>query len=293
VSLGDRRDRDRDEEGAYLVLYALLAVVFCIMAAIVLDLAALRSGRRADRTAADLAATAGAVELDVTEPASFSGACDAAWGYVLANRTEAQGTITPPDCTGAFPATDSCTAATSARTATGSIGPITVEITHPVPDSSPLMLAEAQGGDIAQSIVPTADGTACERLAVRIVRPRTFLFSQVVGIFSATTDVHSVARPLTTSSSTEVPSVVALERDACGALVTDPGAGALVLGSAAQAGVAVVDSSASGAGCGGAVHAIDAGASGDPAGRLVAVAAGPTSGQLRSFARGQATVANA
>ena len=86
-----------DEHGAYLILYALLAVVFFTFAAIVLDIAALRNGRRADRTTADLAATAGATELSVTDASSVAGACDAAWGYVLANRTEAPGTITAPD----------------------------------------------------------------------------------------------------------------------------------------------------------------------------------------------------
>jgi hypothetical protein len=66
-----------------------------------------------------------------------------------------------------------------------------------------------------------------------------------------------------------------------------------VLGSAAQAGVAVVDSSAGGAGCGGGVHAIDAGVFGDAAGRIVAVAAGPTAGQIRSFGLSGSSFANA
>ena len=203
---------------------------------------------------------------------------------MLANRTETGGApTTPPDCTGAFPTTP-CDP-TTPRTATGSVGPVTVEITHPVPDTSPLMLAEAQGGDVPQAIVPSADGTACERLAVRVVRTRTFLFGRIAGVFAGTTDVHSVARARTATSTTELPAVVATEPTACNALVTDAGGGVLELGSAVQAGIAIVDSSASGCG---AAFAIDAGPGG-----IQALAAGATSPQIRSFALAQSSFASA
>ena len=280
------RRRDRGEDGAYLVLYALLGVAFFTMAAVVLDIAALRQGRRADRTAADLAVTAGVTELEVTDPTSFAGACEAAWGYVLANRTESGGASpTPPDCTGAFPAATPCDPSTP-RTATGAVGPITVEITHPVPDGSPLMLAEAQSGDIAQSVVPSADGTACERLGVRVVRTRTFLFGQIAGVLGGSTDVHSVARALTATSTTEVPSVVALDPAGCNVLTTDTGGGTLQLGNLTQAGVAIVDSAASACG---AAYAIDGGSGGG----IRALAAGATPPEIRSFALSQSTFARA
>lgn len=278
---------ESSEYGAYLVMYALLGVAFFTMAAIVLDIAALRQGRRADRTAADLAVTAGVTELSVNDPTSFAGACEAAWGYVLANRTEDSGAVTPPDCPATFPAV-ACTAAMAARTATATTGQLTIEITHPVPDGSPLMLAEAQGGDVAQPIDPPTDGTSCERLAVRIVRTRAFLFGQVAGVLGGSTDVHSVARALTATSTTEVPAVVALEPTACGALVTDPGAGTLRLGSASQAGIAVVDSSASG--CAAGTYAIDAGG---PAGEISALPAGAATGQIRSYALSQSSFSSA
>ena len=276
--------RGRDEDGAYLVMYALLAVAFFTMAAVVLDIAALRQGRRADRTAADLAVTAGVTELVSNDPFSFAGTCEAAWGYVLANRTQAAGTISAPDCVATFPSAVSCDP-TLARTATGSVGPITVEITHPVPDSSPLMLAEAQAGDIPQTVAPASDGAPCERLAVRIVRSRTFLFGQIAGVLGGSTDVHSVARALSTTSTTEVPAVVVLEPTACNALVTDGLGGNLELGGAGLAGLAVVDSAASW--CGGA-FAIDPGPDG-----IQALAAGPVSPQIRSFALSQSTFASA
>lgn len=280
------RSVGRGEDGAYLVLYALLAVALFTMAAVVLDIAALRQGRRADRTAADLAVTAGVTELEVTDPSSVAGACEAAWGYVLANRTESGGASpTAPDCPGVFPSTGLCDPST-ARTATGSVGPITVEITHPVPDGSPLMLAEAQGGDIAQSIVPTVDGTPCERLGVRVVRSRTFLFGQIAGVVGGRTDVHSVGRALTATSTTEVPSVVALEASACNALFTDTGGGTLQLGGASQAGLAIVDSAASGCG---AAYAIDGGSGAG----IQALAVGTTTPEIRSFALTQPSFASA
>ena len=278
--------RARGEEGAYLVLYALLAVAFFTMAAVVLDIAALRQGRRADRTAADLAVTAGVTELEVNDPSSFAGACEAAWGYVLANRTESGGaTPSAPDCNGVFPSASPCDGST-ARTATGSVGPITVEITHPVPDASPLMLAEAQSGDIAQAIVPASDGTACERLGVRVVRSRVFLFGQIAGVLGGSTDVHSVGRALTATSTTEVPAVVAVEPTGCPTLFTDAGGGTLELGSGTQAGVAIVDSSASTCG---AAFAIDGGS----APGIQALAAGATPPEIRSFALSQSTFARA
>jgi hypothetical protein len=271
------RSRGRGEAGAYLILYALLAVVFFTVAAIVLDIAALRQGRRADRTAADLAVTAGVTEIDTTDPSTFARACEAAWGYVLANKTEAGGAISAPPCNSTFPAADACNALTPARTASATIGPLTIEITHPVPNSSPLMLAEAQGGDVTQSIYAPADGTSCERLGVRIVRTRQFLFAQIAGAVGGTTDVHSVARALTTTSTTEIPGLVALERTGCDAVTTDAAGGHLDVEAAGQGGVILVDSD--GSSCGGSYTIRP-----DASGRIRAVNAGPASGVISSFA---------
>jgi hypothetical protein len=265
------------ESGAFLILYALLAVVFFTVAAIVLDIAALRQGRRADRTTADLAATAGVTEIDTNDPSTFANACEAAWGYVLANKTEANGAISPPPCDATFPATDACTAATPARTATATIGPLTIEITHPVPNGSPLMLAEAQGGDIPQSINPPTDGTSCERLAVRVIRTRAFLFAQIAGAIGGTTDVHSVARALTTTSTTEIPGLVATERTGCDAVTTDPAGGRLDVRAVGQGGVILVDSDGSGCSGGYTIRP-------DATGRIRAVNAGPATGVVSSFA---------
>lgn len=268
--------RAPDEEGAYLVLYALLAVVLFTMAALVLDVAALRQGRRIDRSSVDLAVTAGMVELDPGDPTSFATACRAAWGYVLANRSEAPGAVAPPDCDATFPSAISCSALLGPRTATGVLGPLTVEITHPVPDTSPLMDAEVQGGDISQVVDPLRDGASCERLAVRIVRTRRFLFGGIAGTDSGTTDVHSVARALTTSAP-EIPAVVALERTGCRGLSASPQGGRLDIGAVGQPGVVVVDSDAST--CAGG-FTIDP----ESPSRIEALGFGATPGVISSFA---------
>lgn len=283
--------RSSREDGAYLVLYALLGVAFFTMAAVILDIAALRQGRRVDRTAADLAATAGVAELDPTDASSPAAACSAAWGYVLANRDGVGGALTAPPCTTVFtPST--CTSTTSARTATGTIGAMTVEITHPVPNGSPLMLAEAPTGDRPQATNPVVDGVLCERLAVRIVRSRTFLFGGLMGQAAGSTDVHSVARVLTSSSTTEVPGIVALEPSGCDAVLVDPGGGSLRVGSTTEPGLIAVDSD--GTTCAAPGHTITPGVAGDPADRIQAITTSSgTPGRIRSHALAGASFARA
>ena len=206
----------RDDTGAYMVLYALLAVAIFAVVALVLDIAALRQGRRADRAAADFAATAGAAVMDPLDPSSFAPACQAAWDYVVLNRDDADGAVSPPDCATAFPAA-TCNPASPA-TATGTYGPLTVSITYPVPDGDALMRAELAGGDTAQAIDGTRDGLPCQRIAVRVQRSRTFLFGGITGSDAGTTDVHAVARRVL-QSGPDVPAVVALDPTGCPAVL--------------------------------------------------------------------------
>ena len=271
------------DSGAYLVLYALLGVVLFTMAALVLDIAALRQARRVDRNAADLAVTAGAVELDLGDPASFAAACQAAWGYLVANTSDAPGAVSPPDCGAAFPPATPCSTALGARTASGSLGPMTVEITHPVPDTSPLMYAEVQGGDDPQAVEAATDGVACERLGVRVVRTRQFLFGGLAGAAGGTTDVHSVARART-ASSPEIPGVVALERTGCDGVSSSSAGGRLDIAAVGRPGVVLVDSDASACAGGFAI------APGDP---IRALGFGSDPGLISSFALAGAHFARA
>jgi len=234
-----------------MVLYALLAVALFTMAAVVLDLAALRQGRRSDRAVADLAVTAGATELDPTNASTYAPTCQIVWDYVLENREEAGGAITPPDCNGLFPPV-TCNPA-SAVTAVGTAGPLTVSITYPVPDTDPLMLAEVQGGDLPQAIDSAVDGAPCQRIGVRIERERTFLFGAIAGTSVGRTDVHAVARAEFQAGGV-VPAVVALDPSGCDALAVSAAGGQLQL-DPVDGGLAIVDSDASGCAAGATITA--------------------------------------
>lgn len=231
--------RGQGEQGAYLVLYALLAVSVFTMAALVLDMTSLRQDKRAAGMAADLAVTAGAVLLDPASPSSVASACEQAWAYFRANTSDDTGTLVAPPCSNftTFPACDP----TVARTVSGSAGPYEVEITNPVPEGSPLMRAEAGPGDTAQPSSPL-DGLPCERLAVRIVRTRPLAFAGVVGVESGQIDVHAVARP--TNATLRVPSLVVTDSTGCRTLVSS-GDGELRAGGGGRPGIVFVASSGS------------------------------------------------
>ena len=274
--------RDDRDAGAYMVLYALLAVAIFAVAAVVLDLAALRQGRRADRAAADLAATAAAGVLEVTDPATYSAACQAAWDYVVLNRDDADGTAAPPGCAAAFPAA-ACDPATPA-TATGTFGPLTVSITYPVPAGDLLMLSEVQGGDQPQASDPSVDGSACERVGVRVQRTRTFLFGRLAGVDAGRTDVHAVARNAL-ASTTRAPGIVALEATGCDGLTVSANGVVVRAQGVAAPGYIVADSTASA--CAGFVIDVQA------PGSLLALPSGAQPGIIESRALGAGNVAAA
>lgn len=239
------------DEGAYLMLYAILAVALFSLGAVVLDIAALRQDRAGDRLAADLAATAGASRLDRAVPASAQAACEDAWAYFLDNVADAI-PASGPGCAVAFPPLV-CDDTTPATTATGTAGPYTVEITTPVPDGSPLMAAEAPGGNRAQASDPAIDGHQCERMAVQVVRQRQQPFSAVVGLGARTTTVHSVARSSTAVAAGQVTELVVLDPSACGALRVEGTVDVEVAGTG-QSGDIGVDSD--GTACGGAAEVL-------------------------------------
>ena len=261
------------------MLYALLGVAMITMLALVIDLASLRQDRRADRSMADTAVAAGAIEIDPVDPTTFARACQAAWDYLVANRPDSGGTVSAPDCVNTMPASTPCDTNTATRTTSGTIGTATVEISHPVRNGSPLMLAETQGGDRAQPVLPNVDGTACQRLGVRVVRTRTLAFAAIAGLTSGRTDVHSVGRAVLTTVANPVPGVVVLDQSACQVLTTTNEGGTLQVAGVGQPGYAVVDSD--GSTCSGA-YTIDAG---DPS-LLTALPDGANPGVIASYALG-------
>lgn len=191
-----RRLRLRDDSGAYAILYGLMVVGIVLLAATVVDLSSMREDRRAERLAADAAATAGAVKLNaLAGVADAQAACQEAWRFLKVNLPGAA-EATPSCPAGTFPARFS-TCPTTPGSATAAAGPWQVTISWPVPDDHPLMTdPDISGRDgYQQPIDPEIDGAdPCGRLGVTVARARDFLFAGVGGFAGATTTNSSVAR---------------------------------------------------------------------------------------------------
>jgi hypothetical protein len=203
------RESRRCEDGIFLILWAVLAVGLFGMVAIVIDLGALRADRREQRAAADAAATAAA---HVMVKDGGLNACAVAWQYATTNLAVPPGS---PPC-GSFPA---CTGAD--WSVTGTSGPYTITITHPVLDGDPLLDADAVGPDFAVNLHADADGVACDRVGIQISSSRTPIFARVLGYNSNRTSAHSVARIAPGGPGDEPASLVLLERRECRAVRTD------------------------------------------------------------------------
>lgn len=198
----------RDQGGAVLILVAVGMLAFLMLAALVVDLAALRSDIRADRLAADAATTAGVIDLDPFRGSDAEKACETAWAYVLSNLSDEGAPSSTPNCTMFAASCDSGIA----RTAAGAAGPYRIDIVHPVTDGHSFMAGQALNADL--------DGGPCQRLGVGIERDRDFSFATVAGFSSETTEVSSVARIGTGPGQGELVPLLLLEPIACDALFT-------------------------------------------------------------------------
>jgi hypothetical protein len=228
------RDPSPDRErGAFLVTVAAGMVAFLMIAALVIDLGALRMDRRADNLAADLAVTAGVAALDPFSGSDAEIACQRTWEYSLVNLADEGLPSTIPNC---VPFGAPCDPAL-ARTATGTAGPYTISIVHPIPDAHPYM-----GG---QDINTAIDGSPCQRLGVRITRVRDYAFAAVAGFDSGTTNVISVARLAVGLGQGELVPLLVLEPIACDALFTSGQGKVTVSYFNDTPGILVVDSNAS------------------------------------------------
>ena len=202
----------RDENGAFMVLYALLVVGMFAMAAVVVDLGAMREDKRRSRSVADIAATAAAGRLNTTgTPLSV---CVEGWRYAALNLGLT--TVPASPCAGNF-SSGTCDPLVE-QSASGTIEGRTVTITYPVRDTSPLMEAEVSGGAIEQT-ASAQDGTPCSRVGVAVSNTQDTFFGGVIGIFDQTAATHSVARGISqTDGGENVPVLVVLENTRCIAL---------------------------------------------------------------------------
>jgi hypothetical protein len=199
------------EDGAALLFVAMAMLLILGIAALVVDLGAVRFDLRADRLASDLAATAGAAALDPFDTsAGPQEACGVAKAYALFNLGETAWDI-EPDCT-RIPATCDASTTPPDPSVSGDVGPYHVEIVYPVPDDSPLM-AE-------RSIDTEVDGAPCQRIGVTVTRNRDYTFAKVLGFDEETTEVVSVAKYGAGPGLGEVVPLVLLEPHDCEALYT-------------------------------------------------------------------------
>lgn len=226
-----RGSTGKDDSGAVLVLYAILLTAMLLIGAIVIDLAALRQDRIGSSAVSDLAATAGALDLESSYGGSPFSACVAAWNYFLANTPSAPQS-TPSPC-GVFSTSSTCDE-TVAVTASKVVGPYTVTITTPVPDASPLMEGRSDAA---------IDGAPCGRIGVEISRTRGFLFGPVVGELSGASHARAVAMSFAGTNKGELVSLVLLDPTGCQSLVAKGQAKILVRSFGDKPGIITLDSS--------------------------------------------------
>ena len=196
------------DDGAALVLIAMSMTFFIGMAALAIDLGALRGDIRADRLAADAAVTAGVAAVDPFSGGDAQQACEVAWDYLLLNLDDEGGSVTPPNC--ALLA-GVCIPGV-AIDVPASAGPYSFLITSPVPDGLTLMGS--------QSINTLIDGEPCQRLGVSVERTRDHWFAIVIGSASGSTNVSAVARHAAGSGGGEIVPLLILEPISCDALYT-------------------------------------------------------------------------
>ena len=171
----------RADDGAAIVLVAVSMMLLIGIAALAVDLGALRGDIRADRLAADAAVTAGVAEIDPFSGADGQEACEVAWDYLLLNIEDEGATVTAPNC---VLLAGNC--AGGAIRVPASAGDYSFEIIYPVPDGDLLMGSQA--------INPLFDGVECQRLGVTIKRNRDHWLAPILGSNSNSTTVNAVAR---------------------------------------------------------------------------------------------------
>src|SRR5262245_37496547 len=158
-----------------------------VIVALVIDMGATRSLRRDARTATDAGATAGVVAMGTPG----ANACMDAFAYTF--KDLGTQTTSPQTSTACAPLASTCSNTTPRTPATLTLNGVTVRVTNPVLDSSPLMEGTSLGSGVPQN-PSTLDGEACERVGVEVTRAQPAFFRGVLGGSSGTYTVHSVAR---------------------------------------------------------------------------------------------------
>jgi len=204
----------RGERGAVLILTVFALAFIAAVAALAIDLAAVRNDRADNQVAVDSAAAAGI--LSHTEEGGIV-ACQTALEYL---QTVMKVTVTGAGCSGFA---ERCTPTTASVSTTGTAGDLSITITHPVEDSDPLMQPGAIGAPTMA--VSEADGDRCGRLGVSVTEVHRTFFGGMFGVDDLTSTVHAVALDGTDRSAARMVNLVLLDRHGCDVLTANNGSG--------------------------------------------------------------------
>ncbi|NND04669.1 MAG: hypothetical protein HKN91_17985 [Acidimicrobiia bacterium] len=203
-----------DERGAILLTVLFSMITLLAVAALVVDLGAIRVNRAVSQTVADAAATAGALDSGGVDGQL---GCETALDYLELNLPSA-GSFTGADCL-TMPTT--CDPATASVSTSASAGDWVATITYPVRDDSPL-LQPSTIGNPGQSL-HADDGAACDRLGVSIQSTHDHLFGRILGATSQDSTIHAVAKAYTPAGSDFALNLLVLERYDCNAMSASGG----------------------------------------------------------------------
>ena len=205
----------RSEEGAVLLTVLVGLITILAVAALVIDLGAVRVNRAVSQTVSDTAATAGA--LEAYSNGGVAG-CETALDYLDINLPG--GNLVGGNCLG-FP--NNCDSGTAAATTTATSGNWVATLTYPVRDDSPLLSPSAIGNP-SQSL-HADDGDPCDRFGVSILSQHNYLFGRVLGATSQNSNIHAVARAYQPPGNDFALNLLILERYDCAAMQASGGGG--------------------------------------------------------------------
>ncbi len=211
------RRPDDPDKGSVLVIAAVFILVLVAIAALVVDLASVRSDQRTIQTAADFAALSGANNLDYASGGSSQLACTEAWAYLQQNLPDLP-TGEAFSCSGfttqRWDGSSTSPCPTSTDEAPQSIGSYTITMETPVPDGDPMM-SNFEG-------IQPSDGNPCQRFGVQIRQHQPFVFGPAAGTSSGNVAVHAVAL-YSTKIGPKVPDLAALDKHICDAVSSGSG----------------------------------------------------------------------
>lgn len=195
----------RTEEGFSLFMVAASMFLILGAAAFAIDLSSVRLDRATDQRVTDAAASAGALAA-----ASGNGmtGCQTALAYVAIN---APG-IAPLDTSGCASFNHVCSASVPGEYTQAS-GDHTITFVYPVPNGHALM-APGELGAPNRPVDPT-DGSACDRVGVKITSVAAATFSGVFGVTGTPTSVHTVARSVRGGGAGTPINLLVLDRFGC------------------------------------------------------------------------------